>query len=118
MQDDRANTVGVVDARGHADGFARLRENRAMRDFDYGRPGVRNARAVLRARRAEVCGDRQSADGFEMSTAQAQQNLRMAVQPAGARANGHVDVCGDWLSERRARVIGHVVTAICRVQTQ
>ena len=73
--------VGVVDPRPHDDGLVPGRHDGRVRDVVDRGAGVGGVPAVDRARRAEVRGHGERADGLQVVAPQAQEEVRAAAEP-------------------------------------
>ncbi len=98
---------GVVSPCGDHGGLTGRRQGRRVGDLVNRGTGVGQGATVDRSRRAEVCGHRQPARGFEPVAVHAQERLRPAAQPARLEAEG----CG--LTGRQGIGVERHLTGVC-----
>ena len=81
------DAIGIIHVGRHHDGFVRLRQHRCMRHVSDRRSRVDHRARIRRAGRTEISRDVQFARAFHPLPAQAQENVRIALEPATVGAD-------------------------------
>ena len=87
MQIQVVHSVWIVGPGRHQNRLARLRQSRRVCDIAHRRAGIRDRPRIDRAGRTEISWNRQLARTFHPLPAQAQQNVRLAPEPAAPRTD-------------------------------